>query len=677
MNILTIVGINIKDFKCFQEKTFLFPSNQITITGDNETGKTSIYDAFCWCLFGKNSLGEKSFNYKNTLTKDGENTEVEVITKFGGREIDFKRVYEAKLTRLKEFNGYSTQCFINGIPKSVKDFEKEVYHILSIGIDEFNLLTNPKYLTEQIKGGKGVLDWQKRCELLYMLTEFQTDKELIQQNSQFAELSSALNKYNTISEFLQAIKFDISKINSEIELLPTRIDQQMKNIIPVDFSPVELQVEKEELQNKISSMENDIQDKEFQKDIEILTQKIHSNLEEIEQLNLSNLQYKNLQKGKFLQERNEKRLQLKQEYFEAEKEISNIRNKIQKDIEQLQLTRQQHKNNIEKIETSIEKIQKNQSTLSKKMVCPVCFQSLDQKDVIAENVKKQIAYLQEQKKKYENQVVQVLQQIQKAEQDKKNIDTSKLENLKVQIRNFEYEEMPEIKTNQSFEENIKKLELEISKSKDEIRDIQQKAEEHRKKAQQEMKDYFNKVNEIDQKLNIIQQNKNSEALYNELQKELQGYLYKKDELQKMYDLSSDFIQFKCQEITESINKCFEVVKWRLFKFNKTDGELKEYCEPEVNGREYKDLSASTKIIAGLDIIKAFQKHFGISLPIFIDNSESITYFPEMNAQSIKLYVQEENCPKCSSKTKRRNKNLLFQCENCGYEFNKKLEVKNG
>ncbi|MDE6477572.1 MAG: AAA family ATPase, partial [Mycoplasmoidaceae bacterium] len=283
MNKLTIKEVTIVNFKCFQQKNFSFTSDQVTITGDNETGKTSVYDAFCWCLFGKNSLGEKSFNYKNILAKDGENTEVEVITRFGEREIDFKRVYEAKFTRLKEFNGYSTQCFINGIPKSVKDFEKEVYHILSIGIDEFNLLTNPKYLTEQIKGGKGVLDWQKRRELIYVLTSFKNDKELIQQNTKFSQLEPILNKYNSVSEFIQAIKYDISKINSEIELMPTRIDQQMKNTVAIDFSIEELQKEKAELQNKISVIENsDDTYKQFTKQVVNLSQEIQDKKIEIE-----------------------------------------------------------------------------------------------------------------------------------------------------------------------------------------------------------------------------------------------------------------------------------------------------------------------------------------------------------------------------------------------------------
>lgn len=676
MNKLTIKKMSIVNFKCFQQKNFSFSSDQVTITGDNETGKTSIYDAFCWCLFGKNSLGEKSFNYKNTLAKDGENTEVEVITQFGEREIDFKRVYEAKFTRLKEFNGYSTQCFINGIPKSVKDFEKEVYHMLSIGIDEFNLLTNPKYLTEQIKGGKGVLDWQKRRELIYVLTSFKNDKELIQQNTKFSQLEPILNKYNSISEFIQAIKYDISKVNSEIELMPTRIDQQMKNTVVIDFSIEELQKEKTELQNKISATENSSDDtyKQFTKQVVNLSQEIQDKKVEMEKLNSQISEYVQKQRAEFLKQKNEKKSELQQKRFEVEKEIIALQNKMQSDIKQLQIKYQQKQNEIKTLQNAMDKVQKNHIALENKTLCPVCFNTLD-KTLVDKNVKMQLNQFQKQKNKCEKELQEMIQEIEKIKINRSHIDTSKLKEIDSQIQSITCQEL-DIKVD-NFEQKTAVLESEISTLQKELNQSQIKANQYLKQSKKEIQHCLDEIKEIDSKLNIVEQNKKSELLYNQLQQQMQEYLSKKDELQQMYDLSSDFIQFKCQEITESINNCFEVVKWNLFKFNKTDGELKEYCEPEVNGREYKDLSASTKIIAGLDIIKAFQKHFGISLPIFIDNSESITYFPEMDAQSIKLYVQEENCPKCSSKTKRRNQNLLFQCENCGYEFNKKLEVKNG
>lgn len=678
MNKLTIKEVTIVNFKCFQQKKFSFPSDQVTITGDNETGKTSIYDAFCWCLFGKNSLGEKSFNYKNTLAKDGENTEVEVITQFGEKEIDFKRVYEAKFTRLKEFNGYSTQCFINGIPKSVKDFEKEVYHILSIGIDEFNLLTNPKYLTEQIKGGKGVLDWQKRRELIYVLTSFKNDKELIQQNTKFLQLEPILNKYNSVSEFIQAIKYDISKINSEIELMPTRIDQQMKNTVAIDFSIEELQKEKVELQNKISAIEENSDDtyKQFTKQIVNLSQEIQDKKIEMEKLNSQISQYIQKQREEFFKTKNEKNSELQQKRFDIEIEITALQNKMQSDIKHLQLKYQQKQNEIKELQNSMDKIQKNHIALENKTLCPVCFNALD-KTSVDKNVKIQLDHFQKQKDKCKKELQEIIQEIEKIKMNKNNIDTSKLKEIDSQIQNVMCQELDIREINvDNFKQKTTILKSEISTLQKELTQLNIKVDQYLKQSKEEIQHCLDRIKEIDKKLNIVEQNKKSELLYNQLQQQMQEYLSKKDELQKMCDLSSDFIQFKCQEITQSVNNCFEVVKWNLFKFNKTDGELKEYCEPEVNGREYKDLSASTKIIAGLDIIKAFQKHFGISLPIFIDNSESITYFPEMDAQSIKLYVQEENCPKCSSKTKRRNQDLLFECENCGHEFNKKLEIKN-
>ncbi|MCI8629494.1 MAG: AAA family ATPase [Firmicutes bacterium] len=676
MNKLTIKRMTMKNFKCFQEKTLFFPSDKITIIGDNETGKTSIYDAFCWCLFGKNSLGEKTFNYKNTLAKDSENTEVEVVTQLGEREIDFKRIYEAKFTRLKEFNGYSTQCFINGIPKSVKDFEKEVYHILSIGMDEFNLLTNPKFLTEQIKGGKGVLDWQKRRELLYILTSFETDKELVKQNQKFAQLESVLNKYNSVSEFIQAIKFDISKINTEIELMPTRIDQQMKNTVVIDFSVEELQKEKTELQNKISATENSSDDtyKQFTKQVVNLSQEIQDKKVEMEKLNSQISEYVQKQKAEFLKQKNEKKSELQQKRFEVEKEIIALQNKMQSDIKQLQIKYQQKQNEIKTLQNAMDKVQKNHIALENKTLCPVCFNALD-KTLVDKNVKMQLNHFQKQKDKCEKELQEMIQEIEKIKMNRSHIDTSKLKEIDSQIQSITCQEL-DIKVD-NFEQKTAVLESEISTLQKELNQSQIKANQYLKQSKKEIQHCLDGIKEIDSKLNIVEQNKKSELLYNQLQQQMQEYLSKKDELQQMYDLSSDFIQFKCQQITESINNCFEVVKWNLFKFNKTDGELKEYCEPEVNSREYKDLSASTKVIAGLDIIKAFQKHFDISLPIFIDNSESITYFPEMDAQTIKLYVQEENCPKCGSKTKRRNQNLLFKCENCEHEFNKKLEVKNG
>ena len=41
------------------------------VFGDNETGKTTLFDAYCWLLFGKDSRNQAEFAIK-TLNADGE-----------------------------------------------------------------------------------------------------------------------------------------------------------------------------------------------------------------------------------------------------------------------------------------------------------------------------------------------------------------------------------------------------------------------------------------------------------------------------------------------------------------------------------------------------------------------------------------------------------------------------
>ena len=65
MNI-KLISMHMENFKCHKSLTVDFGGEDTSIYGDNATGKTSIYDAFCWLLFGKDSAGngEKNIDIK-------------------------------------------------------------------------------------------------------------------------------------------------------------------------------------------------------------------------------------------------------------------------------------------------------------------------------------------------------------------------------------------------------------------------------------------------------------------------------------------------------------------------------------------------------------------------------------------------------------------------------------
>ena len=112
--------------------------------------------------------------------------------------------------------------------------------------------------------------------------------------------------------------------------------------------------------------------------------------------------------------------------------------------------------------------------------------------------------------------------------------------------------------------------------------------------------------------------------------------------EKMIFLLEEFIRFKMDAISASINDKFDGICFKLFE-NQLNGGLKECCECTVDGVPYSSLNNGHRIVAGLKIIKALQELYGVSAPIFVDNAESVNdfNFPKMDSQLILLSVSDD------------------------------------
>lgn len=89
------------------------------------------------------------------------------------------------------------------------------------------------------------------------------------------------------------------------------------------------------------------------------------------------------------------------------------------------------------------------------------------------------------------------------------------------------------------------------------------------------------------------------------------------------DLAGKFIQRKMDLVTSEINSHFEYVGFKMFDTLKS-GEIKQVCDATLNGVSYDNLSKGEKLFASLDILNAFQNHYGVMLPLIIDDAESYT-----------------------------------------------------
>ena len=76
---MILKSLHIENFKGIKSLDVNF-SEKTKIKGQNAAGKTTIFDAFTWLLFNKNSAGEEKFNVR-PLDKDGnrgDNVEIKV-----------------------------------------------------------------------------------------------------------------------------------------------------------------------------------------------------------------------------------------------------------------------------------------------------------------------------------------------------------------------------------------------------------------------------------------------------------------------------------------------------------------------------------------------------------------------------------------------------------------------
>lgn len=110
-----------------------------------------------------------------------------------------------------------------------------------------------------------------------------------------------------------------------------------------------------------------------------------------------------------------------------------------------------------------------------------------------------------------------------------------------------------------------------------------------------------------------------------------------EELDKLLFLCDEFSRCKVRYIEDQINGCFQLVRWKLFQ-EQVNGGLADCCEATVDGVPYRSMNNGSRVNAGLDVIRTLSEHYGMRVPLFIDNAESVTGLLPVGSQTVRLVV---------------------------------------
>lgn len=153
MKQIKLLSMHIQNFKGCKDRVIEF-GQTTRITGDNGVGKSTVFDAYLWLLFDKNSKGVTNFAVR-PLTESGEtinNIEisVEATISVDNDEYKLRKTQKQKWvkkrgTDTREFQGNVNEFDINGYPKSQKEFKEFISGIVNEEV--FPLISNPTAFT--------------------------------------------------------------------------------------------------------------------------------------------------------------------------------------------------------------------------------------------------------------------------------------------------------------------------------------------------------------------------------------------------------------------------------------------------------------------------------------------------------------------------------------------------
>lgn len=607
----------LENFMCYAHAEFDFYA--ITkIMAKNGKGKSTIATAYLWCLFNcdyelkDNPVVRREVDGKSV---DDMDTSVELTLDVDGKEVILKKVqkrtYEevtkdgVTITTVKDPNSY----YINSVSKTLKAFNE----YLDINMNIFKMCSNINmFLTQKPK---------EMREYLFSLVKKITDLDIAKSKNGLAELVPLLEKYTY--EEIRAMNNEIKKdVDDNAEKLKGQIEEKERDVQlkqAIEVSDLELQKNglKEQIEDCIAKQtDNDKLMAEYDK----------------ASSDILNLKFELSDMSRKANEENVKaRREIENKISEKKDYLINIANTIQKNNSEISGYQNdiesgaRERNRLADIWKKIKEEKFNDNTA----ICPTC-----RRELPAEEIESLRSSFEKTK----------ADRLAKVEKDGLEVKAD-VDNARDMIPRLEKCNEENIANQQKLEEEVADLEKQLSELQQEI-DVSA-TDEYKALEQQivEKEQAMHKANDIS---TVKAELKVQETALRQQLAECESQIAKSDtaadeqrleelkqtridseqnktNAEKILDLLDELDKAKNEALTEEVNSHFGLVKWQLFEYAK-NGNYKSCCIPTVDGKSILTTMSNkgNRILGRVDICNSIQKISGISVPIILDDSESLS-----------------------------------------------------
>ena len=634
MTEIKIKRLVLENFKCHSNLTLTFNGGNASIFGDNASGKTSIYDALTWLLFGKDSQGngEKNIEIK-PLDANGEVrdhdalTSVEAVLDVNGEEVTLRRTYKEVWTTKRgssqaTYDGNTSEYYVSGVPCKKNAFQDKVNELVSE--DTFRMLTSVSHFANGI-------NWQERRAVLFQVAGVMDDAQILATSEGFAPLVESMGKLS-LEDYKKKLLAEKRQFVGAKTEIPARISECQKTIEDIqglDFAGAQAEVEalnakKEAVSAQIVAIEHS--NEADKKALEIREAQL-----ELSTLESENRAYRTSQGSGLLNVQN-----LKMDLSDLQK----------------QLDRKRHELANEK--AYIDGLSKNIADYRDRWIsvngetftggsCPTCGQNLPAaqfqtaKDKFEANKQKRLADILQTANSYKESKTQAEDRLTRQQEEIQQLGAA-IQQKEQAIAAAEAS-LVEIVDMADYAQRKGAIQARMDKLNAELFEIHHSVSDLKIRLRQEMSEING---QIGVKMGIISsQNllEYSRKRVEELREDARSAAECLEAIEKMLFLMDEYSRYKTRFVEDSINGMFRIARFRLFR-EQANGGIEDRCDVVYDGIPYISVNNGMKINLGIDIINTLSMAYGVRVPLFVDNAESVTKLENCNSQIIRLVVSE-------------------------------------
>lgn len=600
----------VENFMAYSHAEFDF-FNRTVVSGRNGIGKSTIATAYTWLMFGCDyQLKDNPMVRRTVSGKSVDDMDVSVTAVFDidGKEVTARKVQKRKYK--KDGVGYSDDntYFINEVPKTLKAFN-EYFEV------DMNLL--------KMCSSPGAFLNQKTADMrsyLFGLVENVNDLDVAKENVELSAITDLLEKYSA-DELTAMNKATKSKIDKELPIIDGQIKEKQRDIqLKSDIDVAELELMKNTLSEQL---EDNIKK---QTDAEALEKDLQDKAQGVLDLKfeLSGLQTQANNKN------TEKIREVQHKINDANAFVDSIHEEIRKNGVA-----------VDRIKSEINEKDSARELLAKKWVdannekfddnstiCPTCHRDLPDEEIkrllseFTESKQKRLCEIEakgtalKEEIEKEKPVLTELESVAEENMKKLNSVLSKLDEYHKQL-----DAIPKV-VDISNTEEYKNLSAEIDEKEAEMQKSM-KIDDMRGLLKMEENEIRRKLSECESQISKSDTSADEQRL-EELRDRRIYMEQKKADAEKILYLLCELEKAKNQKLSAEINKHFGVIQWQLFEVNKSGG-YKSVCIPTVDGKSILSTMSNkgNQIIGKVDICNSIQKINDLSVPVFLDDSESL------------------------------------------------------